>query len=166
MIRKQTSKFCSSFCRIQTPPSTREREAHAEDQIDNDEAKRSVSRRQFMGSGSSKATLKSAEAERLFKAKQCWPKSGLRERSLLEPRGPRPPMTPMEEAELDPANMDNTPDPNARFQSHNDVLCLYKAPSKKEAEEGSTGTYTPLANFDIVQYLSLFTFIDLSLIHI
>ena len=66
----------------------------------------------------------------------------------------------MEEAELDPANMDNTPDPNARFQSHNDVICLYKAPSKKEAEEGSTGTYIPLANFDVVQYLSLFTFID------
>jgi len=69
-------------------------------------------------------------------------------------------MTPMEEAELDPANMDNTPDPNARFQSHNDLICLYKAPSKKEAEEGSTGTYIPLANFDVVQYVSLFTFID------
>ena len=99
-------------------------------------------------------------AERLFKAKQYWPKDGTRPRSIVEPPRPRANMTPMEEAELDPANMDNTPDPNARFQSHNDVICLYKAPSKKEAEEGSTGTYIPLANFDVVQYLSLFTFID------
>lgn len=96
-------------------------------------------------------------AERLFKPHN-WPKDGTRPPSLFQTRPTR--MTPMEEAELDPANMDNTPDPNARFQSHNDQICLYKAPSKKEAEEGSTGTYTPLANFDIVQYLSLFTFID------
>ncbi len=98
-------------------------------------------------------------AQRIFKSKY-WPKDCTRSPPMFQRVADRPRMTPMEEAELDPANMDNTPDPNARFQSHNDRICLYKAPSKKEAEEGSMGTYTPLANFDIVQYLSLFTFID------
>ena len=103
------------------------------------------------------------KSEQLFR-ESCWPKEWEPQqpvdllRTIFRPATDH--MTPMEEAELDPANMDNTPDPNARFQSHNDQICLYKAPSKKEAEEGSTGTYTPLANFDIVQYLSLFTFID------